>query len=234
MMYRPFTDVVLSPESYKGEISKKQILFNGYMELLYLHPNHFTPDESVLKLLGVEEEEKFVLLRFVSWQATHDSGHSGLNLENKRKAVKEFSKYARVFISSEAELPEDLEPYRISIPPAKMHDVLNYALLFFGESATMASESAVLGTPAIYLDNDGRGYTDDLEKSYGLVYNFTVSPSDQQKSIEMGTKLLQYELLAEKTLKKKNLLLGEKIDLTAYLVKFVENKFNLHKNTSES
>lgn len=222
MMYRPFTDVVLSPDSYKGDISKKQKLFNGYMELLYLHPNHFTPDESVLELLGVGEGEKFVLLRFVSWQATHDAGHSGVSLENKRKAVEEFSKYARVFISSEAELPEDLEPYKISIPPAKMHDVLNYASLFYGESATMASESAVLGTPAIYLDNDGRGYTDDLEKRYGLVHNFSESTADQQKSIEKGIGLLQNDELAEKASQQRNKLLDEKIDVTDYLINYVE------------
>lgn len=225
MMYRPFTDMVLSPESYNGELSKKQTLFNGYMELLYLHPNHFTPDVSILKLLGVERGEKFVLLRFVSWQATHDAGHSGVSLENKRKAVEEFSKYSRVFISSEAELPEDLEPYRISIPPAKMHDVLNYASLFFGESATMASESAVLGTTAIYLDNDGRGYTDDLEKSYDLVHNFIESNDDQGKAIQKGIELLQNSNLKQETMVKRNQMLEEKIDVTQYLIELIERKF---------
>lgn len=225
MLYRPFTDVVLSPKSYKGEISKNQTLFNGYMELLYLHPNHFTPDESVLKLLGVNEEEKFVLLRFVSWQATHDAGHSGVSLENKRKVIQEFSNHARVFISSEAELPEDLKPYQISIPPDRMHDVLNYATLFFGESATMASESAVLGTPAIYLDNDGRGYTDDLEKSYGLVNNFTESNEDQERAIRKGVELLQNPNLKQETMIKRNMMLEEKIDVTQYLIEFIERKF---------
>jgi uncharacterized protein len=227
MMYRPFTDLVLSPQSYKGEISPKQTLFNGYMELCYLHPNHFEPDPTILQLLGVDEDEPYVVLRFVSWNATHDSGHSGISMENKRVAVKEFSKHGRVFISSEENLPEDLQPYQISIPPAKMHDVLNYATLFFGESATMASESAVLGTPAIYLDNEGRGYTDDLEKSYGLVHNFTESPEDQEKAIKKGIDLLQETNLKEISKNKREKLLSEKIDVTEYLINtvtsFMEN-----------
>ena len=67
----------------------------------------------------------------------------------------------RVFISSESELPADLEPYRIHIPIEQMHHVQAAAALFVGESATMASESVCLGTPAIYIDQVGRGYTDE-------------------------------------------------------------------------
>lgn len=222
IMYRPFTEIILSPNCYRGKIARNQQLFNGYMELSYLHPKYFKPDQSIRKLLGVSEDEKFVLLRFVSWQATHDAGHSGISLKNKRRAVEEFSKYAKVFISSETELPDDLEQYRISIPPVRMHDVLSFATLFFGESATMASESAVLGTPAIYLDNDGRGYTDDLEKSYGLVHNFTESPNDQKESIEIGLLLLKDELLAKKSSLQRTRLLKDKIDVTDFLVNFVK------------
>lgn len=222
MMYRPFTNTVLSPESYNGKLSPKQKLFNGYLELMYLHPSYFTPDETVLDIIGVKREEKFVLLRFVSWKATHDAGHTGVSLENKRKAVQQFSKYARVFISSEGELPEDLESFRISIPPNKMHDVLNFASLFYGESGTMASESAMLGTNAIFLNNSTLGYLDDLEKRYGLVHNFTESLDDQQKSINKGIELLSNEECIKEALLQRDRLLNEKIDVTAFLVDYVE------------
>jgi uncharacterized protein len=223
-LYRPFTDVVLSPSSYKGVVSKKQTLFNGFMELCYLHPNRFQPCCEVLKLLKIEKGEVFVLLRFVSWQATHDAGHSGISLENKRRAVQEFSKHARVLISSEEELPDDLNPYRVQIPPHLMHDLLAHTSLFFGESATMASESAMLGVPAIYLDNDGRGYTDDLEKSYGLVFNYTESKADQHAAIQKGLELLNMpaEQRQEQFRKKREKMLSEKIDVTEFLIDFVE------------
>jgi predicted glycosyltransferase len=123
LFYRPFTNLILSPQAYMGKRSAKQKFFNGYMELCYLHPNYFTPDESVLKLLNIDKNERYIVLRFVSWNANHDVGHSGISLENKRRAVKEFSKFGRVFISSEDELPKDLKEHQITLPPAKIHDV---------------------------------------------------------------------------------------------------------------
>ena len=226
LMYRPFTDLVLSPDSYRGKPDKRQQLFKGYLELCYLHPNHFKPDESVLKELNVEKGEPYVILRFVSWNATHDVGHSGISLENKRKAVKEFSKFAKVIISSEEELPEDLKPYQISVSPEKIHHVLNYASLIFGESGTMSSEAAVLGTPAIFLNDTGLGYLDNLEKEYGLVHNFTESTEDQEKAIRKGIELLQNKNLKKEAAKKRDKLLSDKIDVTSFLIDIVENFMN--------
>ena len=80
-------------------------------------------------------------------------------------------------------MPHDLERYRIHIPATRIHDALAYAALLYGESATMASECAVLGTPAIFLDDDGRGYTDEQEQLYGAVFNFTESLHDEQPAI---------------------------------------------------
>lgn len=227
LMYRPFTKHIFSPECYKGTISPKQQFFNGYMELSYLHPRYFTPDKKILKALDVNDDQSYVVLRFVSWNATHDTGHAGISLENKRRIVEEFSKFSKVFISSESELPDDLKKYQILIPPEKMHDILNYATLFFGESATMASESAVLGTPAIYLDDEGRGYTDDLEKRYSLVYNFTESPEDQEKAIQKGILLLQNRDLKKEHLAKRAQMLQEKIDVTEFMVNKMEEIFSL-------
>ncbi len=223
MITKPFTDTIAVPDCYKDKfLQEKRIPFNGYMELCYLHPNQFVPDAAVKGLLGLESREKYVLLRFVSWNATHDIGHKGLSLEVKRKAVSEFSKYAKVFISSESELPEELKPYRITIPPEKMHDALAYATLLYGESATMASECAVLGTPAIYIDNEGRGYTDEQEKRYGLVFNFTESMEDQELSIRKAVELLKIPDVKEVWQKKREKMLSEKIDVTAFMVWFIE------------
>ena len=61
----------------------------------------------------------------------------------KRRIVKKISKYAKVFISSEGELPDELIKYKIHIKPEYMHHALSQASLFYGESATMAAESAV-------------------------------------------------------------------------------------------
>lgn len=223
MLYVPFTNTICVPSCFKKYLGEKQVIFNGYMELCYLHPNYFTPDISVLDLLNVKKGEKYMVIRFVSWQAFHDIGHKGISLNNKIKAVKEFSKYVKVFISSEKELPEDLKQYQITIPPEMMHSVLYYATFLYGESATMASECAVLGTPAIFIDNEGRGYTDEEEKKYGLVFNFTESMEDQELSIRKAVESLKTPNIKKVWQKKRDKMLSEKIDVTAFMVWLVEN-----------
>jgi predicted glycosyltransferase len=175
-----------------------------------------------LKVLGVEKFEKFVIVRFVSWAAAHDFGHTGMSLENKRKAVELVSKHAKVFISSEKELPSDLEQYRIRIPVHHMHDCISFATLLFGESATMASEAVVLGTHAIFLDNDGRGYTEEEEERYDLVFNFTESEEDQAAAIQKAVDLLSISNLKEEGIRKRANLLHEKIDTTKFMIEQIE------------
>ena len=93
--------MIFTPNCFQKDFGKKHIRFNGFMELCYLHPNYFTPDPSVLDMLGVKKDDKYVILRFVSWGASHDIRQSGLTLEMKRKLATELSKHAKVFISSE-------------------------------------------------------------------------------------------------------------------------------------
>lgn len=217
MFYRPFSKLILSPSTFYKDFGKKHVKFNGYMELSYLHPNYFKPDLSVLDDLGVKKGESYSILRFVKWKAHHDLGHNGISNDNKILVVNELLKYGKVYITSEGELPKEIEQYRIKIAPEKIHSVLHYAKLFYGESATMASESAVLGTPAIYIDNDGRGYTDEQETKYGLVFNYNESIEDQKKSIQKATEILRTYNQSEWDTKREQLL-SDKIDVTKFLI----------------
>src|SRR5690606_21544084 len=92
----PFATKVYTPSCYRISLGKKHVRFNSYMELAYLHPNYFTPDPNIYKILGISENERYVIIRFVSWGAAHDFGHKGMSLENKRKAINCMSKYAKV------------------------------------------------------------------------------------------------------------------------------------------
>jgi predicted glycosyltransferase len=222
-LYLPFTNCVLTGDYKHPSLGKKEIKYSGYQELLYLHPNNFNLDPSILDLLKVKEDEKYIILRFVSWNASHDIGHSGLSIEMKHKAVNELSKYVKVFITSEKELPDELKPYQIKILPERMHDALAFASLIYGESATMVSEGAVLGVPGIYLDNTGRLYTKEQEEKYGLVFNYTESLEDQEKSIQKSVELLATPGIKEEWQKRRERMLADKIDVTAFFVWFVEN-----------
>ena len=218
LIYTPFTDVLVNPESFTKDLGHKQICFNGYMELCYLHPNYFKPDSSILDLLDVTKDEKYIILRFVSWNALHDVGESGLSLEKKRKIVKELSKYAKIFISSEGELPNDLKKYQIKIPPERMHDALAFATLFVGEGATMASECAMLGTPALYINSLTAGTLEEQEKSK-LLFGFRNSKGVLEKAIE----LLNIPNIKRKYQEYRQKMLRNQIDVTAFMVWLIEN-----------
>jgi predicted glycosyltransferase len=220
----PFASKIITPSCYRNNIGKKQIRYNGYHELAYLHPNYFNPDRSILKYLGVKDNEKFVIMRFVGWGAAHDVGYSGLSLEMKTKAVEKFSQYAKVFITSEKEIPAQLEKYRIEIPIEKIHDALYYATLLYTEGATMASEGAILGTPAIYVNGLELGYINELDSLYGSVFKYSESPKDQERSINKGIELLKTKGIKEVWNSKRQKILSDKIDVTKWMFKLVTSK----------
>lgn len=230
LCYRPFADYILSPTTFSKSFGKKHLKFNSYLELSYLHPNYFEPNFEKLKDLNLKEGEKFIICRFVSWNANHDFGHTGISIANKIKAVKEFSKFGKVFISSETELPDQLKKYKIKLSPENIHHALYYSSLLYGESATMASECAVLGTPSIYIDNEGRGYTDEQEVKYKLVYNFNESNDDQIRSIKKGIEILESKDSEAIYSCRRSDLLSDKIDFTNFLTSFIENFNNDIKN----
>ena len=217
----PFARAVVTPNSFKKNLGSKQVIIRGGFELAYLHEEYFQPAEDIYEYLNLEPGERFVILRFVSWQALHDIGHKGISVKNKIKAVQEFEQYARVFISSEGPLPEELEPYRYAISPSLMHHALYYADLVYGESSSMAAEAAYLGSPAVYLDNEGRGYTDYLEKHYKLVFNYSESLEDQDRSIAKGIEILN---MADRKIwmSRSKVLLEDSIDVNAFMAWFIE------------
>jgi len=220
----PFSDAVITPSCFKKKINpKKHITFNGYSELAYLHPNYFKPDPSVLDDLGLSKDNKFkfIILRFVSWGASHDIGQHGFT--NKEDIVRKIEEYGRVFITSEQKLSKDLEKYRITVPPEKIHDLLYYAKMYIGEGATMASEAAVLGTPAIYVNTLRLGYLDEQEEKYGLVYNFSDPKTAQEQAFRKAVELLEDKNLRRRWQKKRERLLNEKKDVTAWITNFIEN-----------
>lgn len=221
-LHMPFTDVVLTPKAFSIDLGSKQLKFDAFMELMYLNEKYYKPDPSIKKILDVGDNEKYVIMRFVSWAAHHDAGLSGLSIENKINAVKQFSKYARVFISDEKGLSCELKQYHIPIPPERIHDALYYSTLFFGEGATMASESALLGTPTIYINHNWLGYTNEEER-HGLLFSYKANHEDQINAIEKGIELLKVVDIKTDWRKRRDKFLADKIDPTAFLVWFVEN-----------
>ena len=222
-LYEPFTELILTGNYEHRTISKKEFPMAGYNELAYLHPNRFTPDRSVLEKLNVKEEDKYVVIRFIAFNGSHDIDITGLSFDNKMKAIKEFSKYAKVFISSEKELPPQLVKYKLPTDHNLIHHVMAFSSLVFGESGTMAEEAAMLGIPAIQVVSEETYYTRHLQNEYGLMRVFTESQEKQIKAIEYGVELLKDNEVHKEWQDKRNKMLHEKIDVTAFLIWLVEN-----------
>jgi len=223
LMYLPFATKVLTPTCFRKKLGPKQVKYNGYHEIAYLHPDYFKSEKSIWKDLDLKPKSAYFVMRFVSWKAGHDIGRKGLTEQEKIKLVKLLSRYGKVLISSEAELPKKLEPYRFKIPVEKMHNTLYHATLFVGDSQTMATEAALLGTPTVRYNSfagpDDMGNFIELEKDYGLMFSF----NDFKQAFNKTKELLGMKELKEKWQKKRLKLFSDKIDVTAMMVKMVEN-----------
>ena len=211
----PFSDYIYTPTCFQLDVGENQIKYPSYHELAYLHPARFTPDPGVLDDVGISSDERFVILRTVAWNAIHDAGDSGF--DSIIEVVNEIEDQGvRVLITAEDDLPKSLKKYQISIEPHRIHNLQYYADLFLGESATMAAESAVLGTPSIFVSTVSLGYMEELEHEYGLVSNFS---GERRQINAMNTaisilKNYDQELWDER----RQTMLDDKIDTTDFIV----------------
>ncbi len=208
----PFITYKLTSLSYNKNLGKNHFKFSGNIELFYMHPNYFKPRKQP------KGKGKKILLRFVAWDAYHDVGHHGLTLEFKLKLINTLIKYGEVLISCETVLPGQLEQFRITIKPEEMHSLMYNVDLFIGEGASMVSECACIGTPAIYVNPLSTGYIDELE-TYNLVFQYRNSVGVISKAIE----LLEMNNIKEEWLDRLNVFINNCIDPTALTVWFVEN-----------
>ena len=189
----PFSSTVLTLTSVRKSFGKKEVRVNSYKELAYLHPNWFKPDPAVLSHAGISKNEKYALLRFVSWTAYHDVGRKGLDLKSKQKIIEVLIDHGITpYISSESKLPLEFIEYSLPIPPEKLHDFLYYAKLFVGDSQTMTTEAACLGVPAIRCNScvgdDDEGNFIELENKYNMIFNF----SDPNEAFNKLNQLLTF------------------------------------------
>jgi predicted glycosyltransferase len=218
----PLAHSVCTPDCYQGRVPGRHLQYAGYHELAYLHPSRFRPDPTRLASFGLEPDEAFSVVRFVSWQAVHDRRERGLSAEQKRHLVEVLERYGRVVVSSEGSLPPDLAGLALRGPVEDVHHVLGHAQLIVGESATMSSEAAVLGVPAVFIATTGRGYTDDEEKRYGLVRHFT--EDDYDLAVRTTEKLMS-DSPREFGKAARRRLLDEKIDVTQWMIDYFESTF---------
>ena len=173
----PKSSIIITPKVYSIDYGRKHRRFNGFFEDCYLHPSVFRPRKDIITDIGIDVNLPYFILRFISWTANHDINKYGFSSTDKMDIVNFLIKYGRVYISSEGKLPDELNKYKLKIPASKLHDVLHFATMYIGDSQTMATEAALLGTPAIRYNsfvgpNDMSNFI-VLEKKHQLLRNFS-------------------------------------------------------------
>ncbi|PIP78532.1 MAG: hypothetical protein COW85_03875 [Ignavibacteria bacterium CG22_combo_CG10-13_8_21_14_all_37_15] len=214
---------ILSPDITNIEkYTNKKISFPGYKELAYLHPNVFTPNSDIIKHININLKP-FFIIRLVSLSAYHDVGKKGLSNIQVKKLIKVLEAYGNVFISAERNLPNEFEKYRLHIKTSDISHYLYFAKLFIGDSQTMTSEAAVLGTPS-FRCNDFVGkisVMEEKEYKYGLTYNYP--PDRFEDMLEKINQLLNQKNLEAEFVQKRNKMLNEKINLSLFMIWLFEN-----------
>jgi uncharacterized protein len=219
----PFTQTILCPQVCQvGGWNGKKVGYEGYMKLGYLHPNVFQVQASVLRKYNITC--RFILIRLARLNAHHDAGINGIdsNLLDDIIAVAKRNSH-EVFISSEKELEETYRPYQLVINPNDMHQILAQASLVVCDSQSMTMESAMLGTPSLrYSDFAGRiSVLEELEHKYQLTTG--ISPGNEADLLLKMEQMLHIEDLRGVYQKRREKMLSDKIDVTAFLTWFIEN-----------
>ena len=219
----PYCSHILSPDvCNNGKWEKKSVKYVSYHELAYLHPNNFSPDKDVVRKY-IPANKKYFLLRFVKFGAHHDSGIKGITDELALKIINILKPYGNIVLTSERKIDPVLEPYKLKINPMDMHHMMAFSELFIGDSQTMAAEAGVLGVPFIHFnDFAGRiGYLNDIENKYELGYG--INSNHTEILLEKVKELVEMPNRGEIFQKRREKMLSEKIDVTAFMVWFIEN-----------
>lgn len=215
---KPFSDVILSPDSLRLALGNKHIKYKGFHELFYLSPKYFTPDKRVKSLLGIQNADKYCIIRFISWGATHDRGHRGITESEKQELVHFLFEKFTVFISSESELPENLRQFKFPLTPEWLHHAIAFSEIVISEGATIASESTLMGIPVVYINSRESDMIDEHER-YGLLYHFR----NFDGVIEKVTGIINDPESRLRSISKRDAMLKTKIDVTSFFIWFIEN-----------
>ena len=183
ILYVPFVNIIFTPSSFKRNLGKKQIYYNGFHELAYLHPKYFTPDSTALEGIGLTKNDIFFIIRFAAFNATHDTRSKNIRKDFVKELIIKLEQYGRVIISSEIKLDDFFIKYQYTLSPTRFHDILYYCSMYIGEGSTSAEEAALLGVPSIHFERiqvNGKsmsivssiGVLDELQNKYGLLYSY--------------------------------------------------------------
>ncbi len=223
-----FLDKIITPDCFSGNLGHKHVKVNSIKELSYLSSKYYSPDRSILDIIDVSPDEDYAILRFNAFDALHDSGIGGFSIKDKVKLVQQLEKHCKVFISNEGKKVPGLEKFALNIPKSRIHDAIYYSKLVVGDTQTITTESALLGTPAIrcnsFVGMKDMGVFRMLENKYNAIYNYS-NPND---AISKSISLIQDPKIKIINKNIRNKINEDMIDIADYMTSFIENYPNRH------
>jgi uncharacterized protein len=201
----PFATKVLTPNCFMGDFGDKHVRYNSFHELAYLHPNHF-------KEKGIGKDN--IIIRLSSWDASHDRGRQVIEDIVFTRLSDKLREHGNVVMSREDGKRMTLEGKLYE--PWQLHAIMKNAILYIGDGATMATECALLGVPAIYVSPlaGTMGNHENLEE-YGLMLPRKMLPSDNTITSIIETPKSVWK-------EKQQRMIRDKIDMTDYMINFFE------------
>jgi uncharacterized protein len=236
----PFATRIYTPQCFWKPLGDKQRRYNGYHELAFLHPRRFSARREALAPLCVNggpsingasrggptapEPGQYVVIRTSAWDTLHDIGESGLGPSFDGLMRELLAKYSVYVVPEGGKIAPEWAKHKLSVPPEDYHDVLAFARLVITEGASTASEAACLGVPSVYVNSTRRGYLEDQERRYRLVFNFTDARAAARKVTELLAEPPAPEALAAARAR----LIADHIDVTDFVVdeldRFIESE----------
>ena len=225
----PFANYIVTGSGYLGDHGRRHRKYRGVWAQAYLDPEHFTPDPDILREYGVQPDQPYIVLRTIAWDAAHDIGQKAEAPDSITDIVNRLRAYGRVIISPEGDLPDSLVAHKNPVPAEHIHSLLAFAALCISQGGSMASEAAVLGTPAIFCNplRHGCGYLLALQEEFALAH----CTDTLTEGVETAQKWLSDPDLGEKWRKKRENLQKQSDNLVQYMLGIIEEASGRSKMT---
>lgn len=161
--YQHFPARIVLPEHLPVK-GKNIYKYQGFKELAYLHPNSFKPQRESLKKYGLGNCD-FVFIREVS-SGSADYRHLVMGQLSKICPYLKAMGFKILLSLEEKSLRERFKDECIILeePVEDIFSLLHFATLTLSSGDTMARESCLLGTPAIYTGGREMQINKELER----------------------------------------------------------------------
>ena len=176
-LIKAFAPWILIPKVIPAQ-GKNLLKYNGFKELAYLHPNHFKPNKKALEPYNLNPYE-YVFIREVSSASLN---YNRLE-QGKLSKILDFIEDRDLKILLSLEDKSLISLFRdhciiLKEPVDDIHSLLHFAAFTVTSGDSMARESCLLGTPAVYTG------ARDMAINTELIKRSCMFKVEEEKSIE--------------------------------------------------